>query len=201
MKLMQTAQSVQFRHVTLFICYCISMLVAGREMRQWDVLGGGGEWWWAWNIAGQVAVQRQHACLRPRVIGNQLSGKIGARAAGYPVSRRGKCGDVCRTAVCTTHSKHKMFNPLSLRVNSPATSNAFRRFNDVAFGLRVYWQCMFCVRTLDNYVITYDGSHETHRADNSMLLANNLTAVYLSPVRNDGLIITLHGVSNGPSEG
>ena len=47
-------------------------------------MAGGGfippQWEVGWNIRGQVTVHRENACLRLRVIGNQLSGKISAHA-------------------------------------------------------------------------------------------------------------------------
>ena len=54
----------------------------GREEEEGKGGGGGGGPCRpvAWNTEGQVTEHRQHACLRLCVIGNQLSGKISARA-------------------------------------------------------------------------------------------------------------------------
>jgi len=81
-------------HVTLFICDCISMRLACREMRccglAGRVVGGGARPAQWWNKL------REHACLRLCVIGNQLSGKISARAQPDILSR-GKWQRVCGT--------------------------------------------------------------------------------------------------------
>ena len=106
------------------------------------MLGGGGEWWWAWNIAGQVAVQRQHACLRPRVIGNQLSGKIGAHAPPDIRSRGAanaamfvalQCARRIRSTKCLTRCRcASTHQPLQMLSDVSTTSHSACVFIDSA---------------------------------------------------------------------